>query len=83
MASAGRVPELTLREKLDLVPAHLSVIAAGIYAAITGAFRGKAGAKTYGKHVMYAIIRRGFVRVTPRQSQYVMGRLCQSFFRAR
>ena len=70
MASSERVPQLTFLEKLDLIPAQLSVVAAGIYAAITGIFRGKAGVKSYSKHIQYAVIRHAFSRIAPRQNQY-------------
>ena len=69
MASNSYPPQLTLLEKLDLLPAQLSLVATGIYAAITGLFRGKRGAKVYGKHIGYAMIRQTLARMSTRQSQ--------------
>lgn len=62
-------PKLTLFERLDLIPAGLSLIAVGIYAALTGIFRGKSGAKAYSKHISYAVIRRMLYRFSTRQNQ--------------
>jgi hypothetical protein len=63
-------PKLSLIEKVDLISAQLSIVAAGIYAAITGPFRGKAGARDYGKHISYAVIRKMLLRISVRQNQY-------------
>ncbi|KAL1956360.1 hypothetical protein VTO42DRAFT_7343 [Malbranchea cinnamomea] len=71
MASDGFPPKLTLLEKLDLIPAQLSVLATAIYAALTGIFRGKSGAKAYGKHIGYAVIRRTLARYSTRQNQWL------------
>ncbi|WEW56695.1 hypothetical protein PRK78_002143 [Emydomyces testavorans] len=62
-------PKLTFLERLDLVPASISLIATGIYAAISGIFRGESGAKSYWKHISYAVIRRMLLRVSTRQNQ--------------
>ncbi|GFF57922.1 steryl acetyl hydrolase 1 [Aspergillus udagawae] len=69
MALDNYPPKLNLLEKLDLIPAYLSLIAAAIYAATTGAFRGEWGAKSYSKHIKYAVIRQMFSRFSMRQSQ--------------
>ena len=71
MSSGSYPPSLTQGEKLDLIPASLSLIASGVYAAISGVFRGENGAKYYGKHVSYAVIRTLLDRTSIRQKQYV------------
>lgn len=71
MSPTSYPPQLTLLEKLDLVPAQLSLVAAGIYAALTGILRGKNGAKSYGKHIGYAVVRQTLARISTRQNQYV------------
>ena len=69
MAQNSYPPQITLLEKLDLVPTQLSLVATAIYAAITGVFRGKNGAKSYGKHIGYAVIRQLLARMSTRQTQ--------------
>lgn len=69
-------PKLTLLERLDLIPANISLIAAGIYAALTGIFRGNSGAKVYSKHISYAVIRKMLQRLSTRQNQYVSSFYC-------
>ena len=69
MAPTTYPPQLTLLEKLDLIPAQLTLIATGIYAALTGIFRGTSGAKAYGKHIGYAVIRQMLARMSTRQTQ--------------
>ncbi|KAI1967634.1 hypothetical protein LOZ53_003631 [Ophidiomyces ophidiicola] len=60
-------PQLTLLEKLDFLPAGLSLAATAIVAAVTGIFRGQEGASSYPKHVCYAVLRQSLWRLTPRQ----------------
>ncbi|EAS30408.3 alpha/beta hydrolase fold protein [Coccidioides immitis RS] len=62
-------PKLTVLEKLDLIPANISLVATAIYAAITGIFRGQKGAKSYMKHINYAVIRKMLQRLSTRQNQ--------------
>lgn len=71
MVSPSYPPKLTVLEKLDLIPAHLSLLGAVLYASITGIFRGKGGAKYLGKHIQFAFMRRMLWRLSTRQAQYV------------
>ncbi|KAK2744152.1 hypothetical protein FQN57_004412 [Myotisia sp. PD_48] len=71
MATNSFPPKLTFFERLDLIPANLSLVAAAVYAAIAGIFRGKSGARYYGKHIHYAVIRRMLWRLSIRQNQYL------------
>lgn len=58
---------LTFWERADLLPATMSMLGAFIYNVITGAFRGKGGAKTYKMHVAHAALRATVDRLSPRQ----------------
>ncbi|EEH36233.1 alpha/beta hydrolase fold protein [Paracoccidioides lutzii Pb01] len=69
MAPTSFPPKLSVLEKLDLVPANLSLIASAIYAAITGLVRGQSGHRYYRKHINHAVIRRAISRFSTRQSQ--------------
>ncbi|EEP79611.1 conserved hypothetical protein [Uncinocarpus reesii 1704] len=62
-------PKLTFLEKVDLAPANISLIAAAIYTAIAAIFRGQKGAKSYKKHISYAVIRKMLLRLSTRQNQ--------------
>ncbi|BDD64255.1 hypothetical protein MAP00_009093 [Monascus purpureus] len=62
---------LSLREKLDLVPAIFSVVASAFYHVIAGLFRGKTGAKGYRVHVWHAISRKVTSRLSLRQTSYL------------
>ena len=59
---------LSFWEKLDLVPAGLSIFGAVLYNALTGLFRGKAGAKTYRLHLFRNIIHKMIMRLSLRQA---------------
>ncbi|PGH14584.1 hypothetical protein AJ79_02919 [Helicocarpus griseus UAMH5409] len=69
MGPSSYPPKLTILEKLDLVPANLSLLAAAIYAAITGVFRGQSGHRYYSRHVTHAVIRKLVTRSSTRQNQ--------------
>lgn len=64
-------PVLSIWEKLDFLPAGLSLLATILYNAISGAFRGKGGARTYKLHLARAVIQKLVMRLSFRQSQYV------------
>ena len=64
-------PQLSAWEKLDLIPGYLSIIGTVLYSAVTGAFRGKSGARLYSVHVFHAAVRKMCVRLTSRQTQFV------------
>ena len=64
--------KLTLREKLDFVPALASIALAAFYALLTGLSRTERQAKTLFLHFGYAIFRQSTARLTPSQMQYVL-----------
>lgn len=64
-------PQLSIWERLDLLPGSLSIIGTVLYSAATGLFRGKTGARTYNMHIIHAAVRKMCVRLTPRQAQCV------------
>lgn len=73
MASNDDVPpELTFFEKLDLLPAFLSVAATALYSTIIGPFRGENRARKYKNHITHSIARHATSRLSQRQSQYVV-----------
>ncbi|MCJ1472658.1 hypothetical protein MMC13_001307 [Lambiella insularis] len=59
--------------KLDLIPGVLQGLGAALYAALQGPFRGGSDAFTYNNHVMFAICRTLFTRLSPAQLQFMMG----------
>ena len=69
MASTSHQP--TFFEKLDLIPAHLSVIGAVLYAAIAAPFRGNSGADTYLHHITHSAVRKLLSRMNTAQLQYI------------
>ncbi|OJJ62766.1 hypothetical protein ASPSYDRAFT_142852 [Aspergillus sydowii CBS 593.65] len=69
MASALTGEPLSLWEKADLFAGNLSVLGAVLYSVITGAFRGKSGAKHFNQHVTHTAIRRAVRRLSSRQLQ--------------
>ena len=71
MASALTGEPLSLWEKADRFAGNLSVLGAVLYSVITGAFRGKSGAKHFNQHVIHAAIRRAVRRLSSRQLQFV------------
>ena len=62
--------EVSLLEKLDLIPAVCQVLAFAIYTIITGPFRGSTGASAYGQHILRTTFRILFKRLTVAQLQY-------------
>lgn len=71
MADKKHPPQLSLLEKLDLVPAFVSILGTAFYAATIGIFRGKSGAKYYAKHILHAFVRKLLSRLSNRQVKYV------------
>ncbi|PVH77428.1 putative epsilon-lactone hydrolase [Cadophora sp. DSE1049] len=67
----ARVITPTYWEILDILPALLSVLGFALYSAITGAFRGEAGADTYQHHLIQAVLTKATNRFSPLQLQYV------------
>jgi hypothetical protein len=64
--------KLTLREKLDILPAVASIIVAAFYALLTGLWRTERQAKSLLLHFGYAIMRKSTQRLSPMQMQYVL-----------
>ncbi|KAK8918010.1 putative carboxylesterase 6 [Metarhizium anisopliae] len=63
---------LSLAGKLDLIPGVLSLLAAGLVAAITGLWRTHRDAPTYHLHVAYAILRKSAERYSLAQLQWAL-----------
>jgi hypothetical protein len=63
---------LTLREKLDFLPAVASVLLAAFYALLTGLWRTERQAKTLFLHLGYALFRKATTRLTTLQLQYIL-----------
>ena len=61
----------TLYEKLDILPGLVSMLGAGVYAALAGPFRGTWGADTYKHHITHALVRKMCVRFSTAQLQYL------------
>ena len=61
----------SLYEKLDIIPGLLSMMGAGIYAAVAGPFRSTWGADTYRHHITHSLVRKMCSRFTTAQLQYL------------
>jgi low affinity Fe/Cu permease len=59
--------QVTLCQKLDLIPAIVSIWLTIVYAALTGPFQRRA--KTWYLHICYAALRKATRRLTPLQMQ--------------
>lgn len=59
--------QLTVRQKLDLIPAIASIWLTVIFAALTGLFQRRA--KTWYLHICYAVLRMVTRRLSPLQMQ--------------
>jgi hypothetical protein len=88
LAEMGSNPAFqpTFSEKLDLIPAFLSIsmsndsngdaqltpfaVGSVVYAAISGPFRGDQGANTYKHHITHSLIRKMVTRLNTAQLQY-------------
>ncbi|KAJ5494832.1 Alpha/beta hydrolase fold-3 [Penicillium fimorum] len=64
--------KLSLKEKLDLLPAVGSILVAYIYALLTGFRRTERQAKTLALHLGYALFRKTSARMTASQMQYLL-----------
>ncbi|KAH8810996.1 Alpha/Beta hydrolase protein [Xylogone sp. PMI_703] len=58
-------------DKLDLIPAMVSIISTAIYGVISGPFRGTLGSDTYYHHVTHSVSRKMFTRISTAQLQYL------------
>ncbi|VDC02600.1 unnamed protein product [Peniophora sp. CBMAI 1063] len=66
-------PSLPLAQRLDMVPAMLSVLAAALYTAVQGPFRGPEGAATFDRHMQNGITRQLAGRMSIAQLQFIRG----------
>lgn len=64
-------PKLTLWEKVDFPFARFAVVASALYAALTGAFRGKSYPVQFKHHVFAAAVRKTVTRLSDPQNQCV------------
>ncbi|KAL4940680.1 hypothetical protein BDV06DRAFT_17110 [Aspergillus oleicola] len=69
MASSLSGEPLSIWERADRLAGNLSVFGTVLYSVITGAFRGKSGAKDFGTHVAHAAVRKAVTRLSIRQLQ--------------
>ncbi|KAL4786367.1 Alpha/Beta hydrolase protein [Aspergillus varians] len=69
MASALSGEPLSFWEKADRFVGNLSVYGAALYSIISGAFRGKSGAKYFSHHIAHAAVRKAVRRLSSRQLQ--------------
>jgi len=67
---ASNAPQISLAEKLDVIPANLAMIGSALYHAITGPFRGSEGATYYQSHATRALVRKMCNRMSIAQLQY-------------
>ncbi|KAK2764394.1 hypothetical protein FQN54_009088 [Arachnomyces sp. PD_36] len=80
MASNDNVPpKLTFLEKLDLIPAFLSVIGTALYSTIFGPFRGENGARKYTSHITHSVARQVTTRLSQRQTHALNPTTPQSY----
>lgn len=71
MPQSKDIPQLGFWEWADLPFVKLSIYGTMLYAAITGAFRGKASPKKFSHHLITAAVRKYTDRTTLRQKQCV------------
>ncbi|RMZ77564.1 hypothetical protein DV737_g4290, partial [Chaetothyriales sp. CBS 132003] len=69
----------SLLEKIDLIPAALSLVGSAIYHGISGPFRGQLGADTYKHHITHAVVRRMLSRFSTAQLQYISAPFSQIY----
>lgn len=67
--STAAAPRLSLLEKLDLIPAILTLTVTVLCAAVTGLWRGEKQARTLPLHIGYAMMRKATIRLTSNQLQ--------------
>lgn len=63
---------LSIKEKLDFLPAVASIVVAYIYALLTGLRRTERQAKSLSLHLGYALFRKASSRLTATQMQYIL-----------
>lgn len=60
---------LSLKEKLDFIPALASIVLAAFYSILTGLWRTEKQAQSFFLHIGYAIFRKATSRLSPLQMQ--------------
>ncbi|KAJ5489530.1 hypothetical protein N7539_004420 [Penicillium diatomitis] len=65
-------PSLSLAEKLDFLPALVSIFVGATFSLFTGLWRSEREAKTLALHFGYAISRQATARLSPKQMQAVL-----------
>lgn len=70
MAANRALPPLSTWEKLDIIPACLTLLVVIVYNLFTGLFRGKSGARSLRLHVLRGIVQQMTSRLSSRQIQY-------------
>ncbi|KAI3124850.1 hypothetical protein CBS147330_6810 [Penicillium roqueforti] len=63
---------LSIKEKLDFLPAVASIVVAYVYALLTGLRRTERQAKSLSLHLGYALFRKASSRLTATQMQYIL-----------
>jgi hypothetical protein len=69
--TASSVTTLSFLQRLDLLPALISILTVGFLSLFTGIFRGKKGAPSLHLHIAYAVLRKATTRLSPLQLQQV------------
>lgn len=69
LSKAPSALKLSLKEKLDFIPALASICLAAFYSVLTGLWRTEKQAKSFFLHIGYAIFRKATVRLSPLQMQ--------------
>ncbi|KZV69240.1 alpha/beta-hydrolase [Peniophora sp. CONT] len=72
-------PPLPLSQRLDMVPAMVSVLVAALYTAAQGPFRGSEGAATFDRHMQNGITRQLAGRMSIPQLQFIRGTTAATF----
>ena len=63
------ITKLTILDILDLIPALASIVAVGIFSALTGVARSHKDPPSLHLHIAYAMLRKATARLTPLQLQ--------------
>ncbi|KAF7167493.1 hypothetical protein CNMCM5623_000829 [Aspergillus felis] len=68
---AASATRLSLIQKIDMLPALVSILSVGFISLFSGLVRGKKGAPSLHLHIAYAILRKATARLSPLQLQLV------------
>ncbi|KAG6000443.1 hypothetical protein E4U21_005467 [Claviceps maximensis] len=64
--------QLSILQKLDLIPALASIVVVGVFSALTGLFRSHRDAPSLHLHIAYAVLRKVTSRLSPIQLQLIL-----------